>query len=267
MIRQNGDSDGQIAWPQYLTHFEAVANLNGWNACDKAQYLSVSLRGEACQVLQLLEPMMTSNYQMLIEALNRRFGPILCERLYRMQLRTTVRGPKQPLPQLAQSIKVLASQAYPSADKHLLDSLCCDHFIEALHDDDMKMMLMNSNIDSFDDIVARAVKYEALCQVSKIKTGKRVAYSVDADKSTVMESNNTQSNADCSVLQSKCVRLSDEMNIIKRKLKQLQDQLNGFTKQIDDKKHIWCYFCHQQGHIKPKCPKLAEKRRNSSVVI
>ena len=46
--------DGKMPWPQYLTHFETVGDLNGWNDHQRAQYLAVSLRGEACQVIQLL---------------------------------------------------------------------------------------------------------------------------------------------------------------------------------------------------------------------
>ena len=256
--------DGKIPWPQYLTHFETVGDLNGWNDHERAQYLAVSLCGEACQVIQLLEPRVRYNYRLLIEAMNRRFYPNHSESLYRTQLRTTVREPKQSLPALAQSIRALASQAYPSADNQLLDSLCCDHFIEALQDRDMKMQLISGNSDRFDDIVSQAIKYEAWSQAHRAETGKRFMYNVHADNSSKIEAECNQSKIDCNALQNECFRLSAELGILKGKLTQLQYQLNDLINKPDHKKQIKCYYCHVAGHIKPKCPKLAEKRNTSS---
>ena len=197
--------DGKIPWPQYLVHFETVGDLNGWNDHRRAQYLTVSLRGEACQVIQLLEPRLKCNYRLLIEAMNRRFYLNHSESLYRTQLRTTVREPKQSLSELAQSIRVLASQAYPTVDKQLLDYLCCDHFIEALQDEDMKIHLISGNTDRFDDIVSQAIKYEAWNEAHRMKTGKRLMYSVHADNSSVVGIECNQSEIDCNALRNKCL--------------------------------------------------------------
>ena len=48
--------DRKGSWPEFLVHFESVANLNSWNNREKSQYLSISLRGEACQVMRFLQP-------------------------------------------------------------------------------------------------------------------------------------------------------------------------------------------------------------------
>ena len=44
--------DGKGQWKQYLVHFDTVAELHGWDNMERLQYLSVSLRGEACMLMQ-----------------------------------------------------------------------------------------------------------------------------------------------------------------------------------------------------------------------
>ena len=75
--------DGRVPWSQYKAHFNTVAELNGWNDHEKAQFMAVSLRGEACQVVELLEPDARRNYRHLVDAMDRRFHPNQSESLYR----------------------------------------------------------------------------------------------------------------------------------------------------------------------------------------
>ena len=42
--------DGKSSWTDYIAHFEICCEINGWTPPQQAQYLSVSLRGSACQV-------------------------------------------------------------------------------------------------------------------------------------------------------------------------------------------------------------------------
>ena len=44
--------DGKTSWTEYLGHFEICTELNEWSNLQKAQYLCVSLRGAAAQVLR-----------------------------------------------------------------------------------------------------------------------------------------------------------------------------------------------------------------------
>ena len=252
--------DGKVAWPQYQAHFETVADLNGWNERERAQYLAVSLRGEACQIIQLLNPEIRRNYRQLVEAMNRRFHPNHSESLYRTQLRTITRGPRQSLPQLAQTIRALAAQAYPTADNRLLDSLCCDHFLEALQDGDMKMRLIGGNIDRFDDMVSQAIKFEAWGQAHGLKTSKRYVHEVSTNSPQLDK--HVDMTKHCNNVEQSQRSSYHELNDIKEKLKHLQDLMQGLLKQSDGKRSIECYYCHEKGHIKPSCPKLAEERKH-----
>ena len=74
--------DGKSSWPDYLAHFEICSEINGWNFQQCTQYLSVSLRGTACQVMNNLPLHRPRDYRELVTALGRRFNPENQSELY-----------------------------------------------------------------------------------------------------------------------------------------------------------------------------------------
>ena len=57
--------DGTGNWGDCLTHFNVVAELNGWTEREKQQFLAVSLRGEACKMLPLFPEDARWNFMLL----------------------------------------------------------------------------------------------------------------------------------------------------------------------------------------------------------
>ena len=105
--------DGKSSWTDYIAHFEICCEINGWTPPQRAQYLSVSLRGSACQVLGTLPIERRRDYRELVRALGRRFNPENQSELYRVQLRNRGRKVNESLPELGQQIRTLVAQAYP----------------------------------------------------------------------------------------------------------------------------------------------------------
>lgn len=59
----------------YILHFDQVATWNGWNDYEKAQQLSMCLRGNAHKVLADLTLNQINNYSEIRSALMQRFNP------------------------------------------------------------------------------------------------------------------------------------------------------------------------------------------------
>ena len=130
--------DGTKSWRDYRVHFEVCAEVNNWTEVQKASFLSVSLRGRAQQVLTNLGINKRRNYTELLAALESRFNPANQTLYYRVQLKSKTKADNESLPELAQAIRRLATQAYPDASYDLLETLTLDHFVDALVDTDMR---------------------------------------------------------------------------------------------------------------------------------
>ena len=74
--------DGKTSWADYIAHFEICSEINGWNAQQRVQFLSVILLGSACQVMGTLPPGHRRDYRELVRALGRRFDPENQSELY-----------------------------------------------------------------------------------------------------------------------------------------------------------------------------------------
>jgi hypothetical protein len=170
--------DGRTSWTDYLTHFNSVADLNGWDRRERAQYLAISLRGEACQAMRCLPQDVKNDFKGLVEALNRRFSPGNRTELYRIQLRNRMRREEESLPQLAQAVRNLALQAYPQAEGDLFEALCRDHFLDAISDSSLRFSIFQVQPKSLDEALTIAVETEAF-QIAERQRNKKYLREVD----------------------------------------------------------------------------------------
>ena len=259
--------DGKTSWPEYLIHFDSVAELNNWNHQERIQFLSVSLRGDACMVMQSLTVEERRNYEVLVASLNKRFNPGNQVNLFRTQLRTRTRKDRETLSQLAQSIRNLASQAYPRADRELFESLCCDHFLDATGDSELRNMLCLVQPQRFDDLVSMAVQLEANRQSERNKQPRRYVREVGLSN---LESQPKVQKGDKSVTCSSIEKTNGQskMEDLLEKLLKLMEEFNSkrqpssLKKEYDVSK-MKCFNCGDLGHIKRKCPKPQQHNQSN----
>ena len=153
--------DEKTSWTEYLGHFEICAELNEWSNLQKAQYLCVSLRGAAAQVLRSMPREQLHVYRDVVRALNRRFNPENQTELFRAQLKNRHQRQNESLPELAQELRRLVQLAYPTASLDILDVLGKDQFIDALDDSEIRWRVYQIKARTLDDAVCAAVEMEA----------------------------------------------------------------------------------------------------------
>ncbi|KAK3101485.1 hypothetical protein FSP39_003954 [Pinctada imbricata] len=83
--------DGVEDLNEYLTHFNIVAEINGWSYQSKTLHLAGSLSGGARALLNDLEPTKQRDFDSVVEALNNRYGTINRAEVYKTELQTRVR--------------------------------------------------------------------------------------------------------------------------------------------------------------------------------
>ena len=85
-----------------MTHFETVANWNGWNDYERAAQLIMSLQDEAQRVFSDISPYIDiRNYGALIAELENRFNPAEREATFRIEFRNRVKKDNETPMQLA----------------------------------------------------------------------------------------------------------------------------------------------------------------------
>ena len=133
--------DGCSDIGEYLTQFNLISELNGWDESTKALYLASSLTGNARSLLCELSELQKRDYYGLVDTLRRRYGTQNKAEIFRSQLKSITRKEGQSIADLAQSVKKLTRQAYPDAHSDLIEILALDHFIDSLNDADIRLRL------------------------------------------------------------------------------------------------------------------------------
>ena len=247
--------DGKTSWIDYLAHFEICCEINGWNFAQRTQYLSVSLRGAACQVMCSLPVHKRRDYRELIQALGRRFHPENQSELYRVQLRNRARKANETLPELGQQIRQLVAQAYPGANVEVMDALGKDYFIDSLEDPDLRWRIYQAKPDTLDDTICIAVEFEAYRAAEKQRTsGRRYVRGVEWQQGAQAGRNLDKDTPTIKSLQQQLAELT-------RKIEQVQEgrrRPRDFKSNEDSLNRCW--RCGETGHFQRNCPKDGQNK-------
>jgi hypothetical protein len=144
--------DGTEDIEEYLSQFQILSEVNGWNYNIKSLCLASSLKGAARAILNELDGDRRKDYDSLVHALHNRFGFLHRSEIFRARLQTRVRKDNESLSVLSQDIKKLTRCAYPGAPSSVTDVLALDQFIDALKDPDMRIRIREAHciyINSF----------------------------------------------------------------------------------------------------------------------
>ena len=159
--------DGTEDWNTYIKHFEWVAELNGWNEREKANFLTVSVTGTARQVLAGLPKERLLDYHDVVKVLQSRFDPTGRLELHRIQLKNRVRQPGETLSAVADDIRCLVDRVFVDIPADARDKLARDCFIDALADGEMRIRVIQMHTPTFNEAVEAAIELEAFTKAEK----------------------------------------------------------------------------------------------------
>ena len=151
--------NGRTDWKDYLGHFSAVAHWNGWSYEELGLQLAIGLTDDAREVLSSLPADYQHDYHTLKDALTNRFSPEGRESHYSLQLMNLACGPDESVTSYGQSLRRLASRAYPNqtVDERIL----VDLYIKGLPNKDMKRHVYLERPISLSQAIHFAVAFEA----------------------------------------------------------------------------------------------------------
>ena len=159
--------DGGDDLDEYLTHFNLVAELNGWDYETKSLFLASSMIGATRTLLCELEPRLQRDYDAIVRALQNRYGSLHKAEFYRSQLQSNMLEKNESIPELAHSIRKLTGKAYPSAPSEVVELLALDFFTDALPDSDIRLRVREIGPKSISEAERIAVRLATHKQADK----------------------------------------------------------------------------------------------------
>ena len=155
--------DGRtVDWKDYIVHFEQCAKWNNWSIFEKAQQLSMSLRGVAQKLLGDLKPEVVTDYERLKSVLAQRFNPKERVTAYRCEFRSRVRKSGESLPDFGYALRRLVRLAYTDGEYNVvLEQLVINQFINGLANLEMEKHVQFMHPQNLEAAIACAVEYEA----------------------------------------------------------------------------------------------------------
>lgn len=239
--------NGKTDWKDYLGHFNAVAEWNGWTYSELGLQLAISLTDDAREVLGSLTGPEQHDFDTLKDALTRRFSPEGRESQYSLQLMSLTCRPDESVTSYGQTVRRLANRAYPgqTVDEQIL----VDLYIKGLPNKDMKRHVYLAKPVTLAQAVNYAVTFEAfdspLAESNKIHKPKA---SVNAIKA-----NQTPETPDVSKLTNVFEKMTDSVSKLTENVEKLMLR-NKSKGCAHSKDNIECYKCHDKGHYAKECP-------------
>ncbi|KAJ8981048.1 hypothetical protein NQ317_018020, partial [Molorchus minor] len=210
--------DGKTPWPNYLRQFEAAAKTNDWSMDEKATALTLALRGDATDILQILSSAEQADYEQLIKHLEMRYGQTNLEYVYHSQLKNRYQKPSETLKEFQVDISRLVRLAYPATPEAVMERLAVQAFLDGLRDGETRQALILARPTNLVDALTRALEFEAAKQCAK---GQARIHQVEED-----------SNGDT-----------------------MEATIRKFVKEaLSEAKKVQCWKCGKVGHIRRRCP-------------
>lgn len=252
--------DGKsVDWKDYIVQFEQVATWNNWTDFEKAQQLSMSLRGTAQKILGDLKLSVVHNYALLKSVLAQRFNPKERVTASRCEFSARKRKSGENLSDFGYALRRHVRLAYPDSEYNsVLEQLVINQFITGLCHTDMEKHVQFSHPETLEEAIASAVEYEAFTSAQNIpKKPKDETFTIRAinneskvgkaeKPNKVNEENSNEALKEMFKSFCECV---DKMN---EKLDEIVT-VNKNKKDDQKRKPVECWNCKKKGHIAKFC--------------
>lgn len=240
--------DGTGSVEDYFVHYEMVAEINDWSGLEMMQFLKISLRGEALQVVQQLEQVAKTDYRAMKEKLLQRFSSINRSKVFQAQLSARRRGDGESLPKLAQNIRYLVGHAYPELHGYgdMFEKLSTNHFLDALISSEMRAHVFYSHPRTLDDALSHALEVEVFQEMEAMRIGNTITQSRQAAREVSFD------DTTASTLWSTVDKLKGDL----QELKTAHSRPNS--------KRTKCFRCFHFGHFARECPNRGKNQKKNS---
>ena len=153
--------DGQKSFDEWVSHFENVSAVNGWNDESKLLWLKVRLTGKAHVAFTQLDHEIQQSYATAKKALIERFDPPSKQQLYKVEFEGRRKRDKETWVDFADELLLLASKAFPKLQEEAREELALSRYLDQLRDPQVSFAVKQRRPKSVRDAVSSTIELEA----------------------------------------------------------------------------------------------------------
>ena len=127
-----------LNWPAWFRHFRAVADVHGWDKCQRALQLVSYLDETAMNVAQELGDDELYDYDILVKLLSDRFDPASRESAFRSRFQGRSHRHHEDADSFADVITELCHLGYPESSPELRQELISEQFVRGQSDPELR---------------------------------------------------------------------------------------------------------------------------------
>ena len=186
--------NGNTSWKSFKDHFERVARANNWTSnAEKVQNLTLSLDGQAADVLKEIDETSPTAYTDIWEALKQRFGKLDEPREAMRRFENRKQHDTESISDFAMQLRLLFREAWPHATSEHKEATLKRRFEDGLLSIDMSQFLrLHARSDDFTTTVLKARQFADAAEATKPK--KSVKFITTPDHGNVTSDNTPQPN-------------------------------------------------------------------------
>ena len=249
--------DGKGCVESHLLQFKIAASRNQWTSSEKADFLKISLTGEASAVLKDMEEDIT--FEELSDKLKQCFGTLEQQEVFKIQLKARRRRKGESLSELMKDVRRLFLQAYPGQMNVLSLAIAKDAFIDALEDKELMIRVMEREPKSLEEAFKIAERMELYSRKVNAENG--------AESEGKMRNTSHKVRSTSSTDEDTIKTLLENQKTIQRQMSELMHQMQvsnssankerksrSPAEETKETRTVRCYECGQEGHVRSKCP-------------
>lgn len=152
---------GETGWDEWITHFENVADVNGWTEEQKLKWIKVRLTGRAQKAFQRLTEAARCDYKEAKKALKARFEPESKKTLYQAEFQTRRKKKSENWADFAEDLRLLADKAFPELPDEARETLTLNSYLSQLDQPQVAFSVKLKRPTTLDDAVTATLEMES----------------------------------------------------------------------------------------------------------
>lgn len=236
------------SWSDYVAYFEKVSEINNWSSEVKAKFLAISLSGESLKVYNALPESITSDYNLVKEAIGAKLEPVERQSSLRESFKQRRQAKGESLSAFAMDLQALFRQSFPETfTGPARDYLLKEQFIQGLRDSSLRLRVALEQPTSIDAALSKALVIEGI--LSTYGAGSSSACQVVGESEEQAE---VQGVSGCHP-PDRLVELDQKVAALTKSIEELKASIGRGKVAI--RRGPRCWGCGEEGHVRARCPR------------